>query len=94
MKRNEYAFKQCRKCGDYKSLAHFSPNAEMKDGRTNECKKCTREYNKAWREKNAPKEGFYSAEESRRAYGNKSYNKWDDAPVMESINLRNILANL
>lgn len=88
-------FKNCRKCGEYKSLAHFSPNAEMKDGRTNDCKKCIREYNKVWRKKNVPKEGFYDANETRRAYGfNAYYTQWDDTVVMEEIHFSRIMAEL
>jgi hypothetical protein len=44
--------KSCVRCGERKSLDDFPTRKSAMDGRRNECKACTKHYNKAYRAKN------------------------------------------
>jgi hypothetical protein len=48
--------KKCYKCGIEKSYSYFNKNKSKKDGYSDECRDCTKEYNKEYRVKYAEKE--------------------------------------
>jgi len=55
--------KACKLCGKIKALSDFPRNPQLRDGHRNECRRCTKEYIRDWRDKN-----FDRVRERDRAY--------------------------
>lgn len=60
--------KICFKCGKEKSLDDFYKHKQMKDGRLNKCKSCTKSDSENQRQKNLKKEGWHEKEKARQRY--------------------------
>jgi hypothetical protein len=48
----EEKLKRCNVCRKVKGLSDFPTNSQMHDGHRNECKRCTKQYIREWRDKN------------------------------------------
>lgn len=73
--------KKCSKCGVEKALCGFYNSKSTKDGKTYECKECTKQQNKAYREANKSKvaERKKAYREANKEKCSKRENAWREA---------------
>lgn len=68
-------YKRCNDCATEKPLSEFYKNKASKDGVTNKCKSCSKEYSKAYKENNKASVEQYSLQYRKGYYKKNRQNK-------------------
>lgn len=79
--------RKCCKCGEEKPLDEYYKSS--RNGHQHQCKQC---YKLSY-ENSKPKEGFYSSEQTRKAYGWHTRQGWGitEKKIMQEVNLRRLI---